>query len=89
MSSAELVEVCKQLNEYLEHGRICSSISPYGEPVLFVCEKEGMLSICIDFNALSKQTKLNAYVIPRINNILDRLSEARWFRKIDLSKVCH
>ena len=47
--------------------------------------KEGMLRICINFRALNKQTKLDAYPIPRINDILDRLSAAQWFSKIDLS----
>ena len=41
MSSAELAEVHKQLNEYLEHGWIYLSMLPYGAPVLFVYKKRG------------------------------------------------
>ena len=84
MSSAELVEVHIQLNEYLERGWICPIISPYRAPVLFVHKKEGMFKICINFRALNKQTKLDAYSIPRITDFLDRLSVPRWFNRIDL-----
>ena len=84
MSSAELVEVHKQLNEYVEYSWMLPSILPYGSPVLFVYKKEGTLRICIDFKALNKQTKLDAYSLPRIDGILDKQSVARWFSKIDL-----
>ena len=47
--------------------------------------KKGMLRVYIGFRALNKQTKLDAYPIPRINDILDRLSAAQWFSKMDLS----
>ena len=87
MSSAELAQVCKKLNEYLEHGWICPSISPYGVLVLFQHKKKGMLRMCIDFRVLNMQTKLNAYPIPRINDIFDRLSVAQWFSKIYLSII--
>ena len=85
MSSAELVEVHKQLNEYLECGWTCPSISPYVALVPFISKKEGMLRMCIYFWLLNKQTKLDAYPIPRINDLLDRLSVEWWFSKIDLS----
>ena len=85
MSIVELVEVHKQLNEYLEHSWICPNMSPYGAPVLFVHKKEGILRMCIDFRAFNKQTKSDAYPLSRIDDILDRLSVAQWFSKIDLS----
>ena len=58
-------------------------------PVLFVCKKEGTLGMCINSRALNKQTKLDAYPIPRIDDILDRVSVAQWFGKKDLSTVYH
>ena len=85
MSSAELEEVCKQLNEHLESGWIRPSMSPYGAPLLFLYKKEGVLRMCINFQPLNRQNKLDAYPLPRIGDILDKLSMARWFTKIDLS----
>ena len=51
--------------------------------------KEGKLRMCTNFRALKKQTKLDAYPLSRIDDILDRLNVARWFRKIDLSTAYH
>ena len=68
---------------------MCPSLLPYGAPVLFVCKKEGMLRMHIDFRALNKQAKLDAYPIPRIDDILDRLRVEQWFSKIDLSTAYH
>ena len=48
-----------------------------------------MLRMSINFRALNKQTKLDAYPIPGIDKILDRLSVPQWFSKIDLSTLYH
>ena len=43
LSSYELGELKKQLNELISKGWIQPSKSPYGAPVLFVAKKEGSL----------------------------------------------
>ena len=63
------------------------SVSPYGAPILFVHKKEGMLCMCIDFRMLNKQTKIDTYLIPWIDEILDRLCKAKIFSKIDLRYI--
>ena len=35
------------------------------------------------------QTKLDAYLLPRIDKILDRVSAAGWLKKVDLSIAYH
>ena len=45
--------------------------------------------MCIDFRMLNKQTKIEAYPNPQIDEILDHLCKAQVFLKIDLSKVYH
>ena len=84
-----MAEVKRQLDEYLEKGFIRPSISPYGAPILFARKKDGTLRICIDYRALNKDTKKDAYPIPRIDDLLDRLQKARLFSKIDLSQGYH
>ena len=85
ISSAELAEVYKQLNEYLNHGWLCPNKSPYRAPVLIIHKKKGILRMCIDFRALNKQIKLVAYPKTRIDDILNRLNAEWWLSKIDLS----
>ena len=85
MSPTELAEVHHQLDDYLAKGFIQPSTSPYGAPILFARKKDGTLQMCVDYRSLNKMTKKDVYPIPRIDNLLDRLTNATIFSKIDLS----
>ena len=65
------------------------SVPQYRVPIFFVCKKEKMLRMCVSFRMLNKRMKIDAYPIPQINKILDRLCKAQVFSKIDLSKMYH
>ncbi|GKV02919.1 hypothetical protein SLEP1_g15296 [Rubroshorea leprosula] len=54
MAPAELKELKVQLEELLEKGFICLSVSPWGAPVLFVKKKDGSMRLCIDYRELNK-----------------------------------
>ena len=84
MSPAELAEVRHQLDDYLAKGLIQPSTSPLGAPILFAWKKDGTLRMCVDYRSLNKMTKKDIYPIPRINNLLDRLTKATIFSKTDL-----
>eukprot|EP00253_Pinus_taeda_P022928 PITA_22928 len=49
MSVPELTELKMQLQELLEKKYIRPSVSPWGEPMLFVRKKDGTLRMCIDY----------------------------------------
>jgi hypothetical protein len=49
MSTLEIKEFQMQLEELLKKGYICTSVSPWGAPVLFINKKDGMMGLCIDF----------------------------------------
>ena len=85
MSPAELAEVRRQLDDYLAKGFIQPSTSPYGVPILFTRKKDGTLRMCVDYTSLNKMTKKDVYPIPWIDDLLDRLTNATIFSKIDLS----
>ncbi|KAI3451450.1 hypothetical protein Pfo_008115 [Paulownia fortunei] len=84
MSHPELVELRKQLKEMLECGIIKPAKSPYGAPVLFQKKADGSLRMCCDYRALNKITVKNKYPIPLVADCFDRLSQAKYFTKIDL-----
>jgi hypothetical protein len=84
MSQPEMDELKKQLSELMDKGYIQESKSPYGAPVIFVKKKDGTMRMCIDYRALNKITIKNKYPLPRIDELLDRLLDAKYFSKIDL-----
>ena len=85
LSFVEQEELKKQLKQLLDSNLIRPSSSPFGSPVLFVKKKENTLRMCIDYRALNNITIKNRYPLPRIDDLLDQLSQARYFSKLDLT----
>ena len=89
MAPVEMLELKKQLEELAEKGFIRPSVSPWGEPVLFVQKKDGSFRLCIDYRELNKVTIKNKYPLPRIDDLLDQLQGATMFSRIDLRSGYH
>src|SRR4051812_1361738 len=89
MSTVELAELKKQLDQLLESGFVKPSLSAYGAPVLFVRKKSGELRMCIDYRALNKITIKNSYGLPRIQELLDQIRGAKYFSTLDLNSGYH
>lgn len=56
MRIPELTELKIKLHELLDKGYIRPSVLPWGEPVVFVKKKDGMMILCIDYRKLNKLT---------------------------------
>jgi hypothetical protein len=89
MSVEELKELKKQLTELQEAEYIRLSSSPWGAPVLFVQKKNGSQRMCVDYRSLNDVTVKNKYPLPRIEDLFDRMRDARVFSKIDLRSGYH
>ena len=89
LSQVELKLLREYLDEGLESGRIRRSKSPAGAPILFVPKKDGKLRLCVDYRGLNRITVKNRYPLPLISEILDRLSGAKYFTKLDIKDAYH
>ena len=84
VSSSELEEIKRQLKDLIDKGFIRPSKSPFGAPVLLVKKKDGSSRMCIDYRSLNKISIKDSYPLPRIDDLLDKLSTAKVFTKLDL-----
>lgn len=89
MSSVELTELKKQIDNLLAYGFIKPSLSEYGAPVLFVRKKTGELRMCIDYRRLNSITIKNSYGLPRVEELLDSIQGAKYFSTLDLNSGYH
>jgi hypothetical protein len=89
MSTPELKELKIQFEELLKKGYIHPSVSPWGAPILFVKNKDGTLSLCINFKKLNNSTVKNKYPLPIIDDLVDQLRGENIFSKIDLRSRYH
>ena len=81
---AEQIELDNFLKENLEKGYIWKSESPMASPFFFVEKKDGKLWPCQDYRFLNEWTIKNAYPIPLILEIMDKLKGAKYFTKLDI-----
>jgi hypothetical protein len=88
-SVEELKGVKKQLMELQEVGYLRPSSSPWGAPVLFVQKKDGSQRMCVEYRSLNDVTVKNKYMLPCIEDLFDRMRDARVFSKIDLRSGYH
>lgn len=63
----------KQVQSMLALGMVEVSISPCHNPSMLVPKPDGSLRFCINFRRLNDLTDFDAYPMPCINNILDRI----------------
>ena len=78
--------VATEVKELLRHGIIRPSKSPWASPYLMVSKKgHSKKRFCIDFRRLNSITRKDTFPIPRIDDCLDLLGNAKYFSTIDLA----
>ena len=67
-----------------EEGVIQPLNSPWASPVVLVRKRDGSLRFCVDYRALNFVTKPDVFPLPRIDDLLDKLGQAKYLTTLDL-----
>ncbi|CAG4907160.1 unnamed protein product [Colias eurytheme] len=84
LSLTEQKIVENQVKEWLDDGIIRVSFSEYSSPVVLVKKKDGSVRVCIDYRLLNKKIVKDEFPLPVIDDMIDKLCEARIFSVLDL-----
>ena len=76
------------LTEHLQTGWFCQSKSPISAPVFFAKKKDGGLQFIQDYQKLKAVTIKNTYPLPLVSDILNRVTWAKIFTKLDVVEGC-
>lgn len=85
-----VVQKCidEELDKMLREGIIEPSNSAWASPIILVTKADKKsYRFCIDYRRLNQVSQKDAYPLPRITTILDKLREARYLSTIDIKSA--
>ena len=74
-------EVRKQVQDLMEKGLIRDILSPCVVPTMLSTKKDGVWRMCTDLRAINKITIRCRFHLPRMDDLMDFLSGAKFFFK--------
>ena len=82
---SEQLIIDDQAQQMHEDGIIEKSRSAWSFPVVLARKKDGSQRFCVNYRRLNAELKLDAYPLPRIDDVLDTLGGALYFSTLDMA----
>ena len=70
----------------LENGIIEPSCSEWSSPIVLVKKKDGSLRLCVDYRKLNQVSQMDAYPMPRVDELIDHVGRAKFILTLDLTR---
>ena len=75
-----------ELDNLLQQGIIEESNSPWASPIVMVPKSDGALRLCTDFRKVNAVTVPDPFPLPRVEDLLDRVGQAKFLTKLDMTR---
>ncbi|KAG0737152.1 hypothetical protein G6F62_009884 [Rhizopus arrhizus] len=84
LSPKEKQALQDEVDKMLKAKVIRPSNSPWSSPPILVPKPDGSMRLCNNYRGINAVTKKDKYPLPRMDDLIDKLSGAQWFSSIDL-----
>jgi hypothetical protein len=89
MAPIEQEYLKKELDKLCQLGIIKPANTPFTAPIILVKKKNGDYRMVVDYRKLNAQTKVDAYPLPKIDDLIDELGTSCIFTALDLRSGFH
>lgn len=76
-----------ELDEMLAKDIVEPSTSPWSSPIVMVRKRDGNWRFCVNYKRLNAVSIPDAYPLPYVNSILDKLRDARYLTTLDIKSA--
>ena len=83
---AKQEEVREELKRMEQMGVIKPSCSEWASPIVLVPKKDGTTRLCVDYRKLNQISRFDAYPVPRIDEMIDKIGKGNYITTLDLNK---
>ena len=78
--------VKSEIDKMLKSGYIEPANSPYASPIVMVKKADSTWRFCIDYRRLNAKTLFDPQPMPRVDELIEKVSDAKYISTIDLAK---
>lgn len=87
MSPAKQKLINEELDKMLELGVVEPSNSAWSSPIFLIDKPDGTKRFTVDFRKVNQVSRKDAYPLPQVTSILDRLRDARYLSSMDIKSA--
>ena len=86
VNPVKLKFIRNEIDYMIHNGIIEPNQSQWSSPCVLVPKSDGTYRFCIDLRKINRVSKSDSYLIPRVDDCIDRIGHAKYVSKFDLLK---